>query len=130
MNFSPLERILFFIFKLFITHCYENRMFLDLTSRKVLSCSLSSLPNLVGNHPTEANESQFSWGCENTKLGGGGECSVLLPNFSSNTVQKMKFSILKDFFSKCRQVCRILRICSHLLKKCLMGNLIFIALKH
>ena len=40
------------------------------------------------------------------------------------TVQKMKFSI-KDFFSKCEQIRRKLRIWSHLLKKYLMENFIF-----
>ena len=35
---------------------------------------------------------------------------------SLHTVQKMKFSV-KDFFSKCEQIRRKLRICSHLLKK-------------
>ena len=38
----------------------------------------------------------------------------------------MKFSI-KDFFSKCDQIRSFLRIWSHLLKKSLMGNLIFCA---
>ena len=38
----------------------------------------------------------------------------------------MKFSI-KDFFSKCDQIRRKLRIWSHLLKKCLMENFIFCA---
>ena len=38
----------------------------------------------------------------------------------------MKFSI-KDFFSKCDQIRRGLRIWSHLLKKSLMKNLIFCA---
>ena len=42
------------------------------------------------------------------------------------TTQKMKFSI-KDFFSKCDQIRRKLRIWSHLLKKSLMENLIFCA---
>ena len=42
------------------------------------------------------------------------------------TAQKMKFSI-KDFFSKCDQVRRKLRIWSHLLKKFLMENFIFCA---
>ena len=42
------------------------------------------------------------------------------------TGQKMKFSI-KDFFSKCDQICRKLRICSYLLKKFLMENFIFCA---
>ena len=51
-------------------------------------------------------------------------------NFNSwpgNTQQKMKFSI-KDFFSKCDQIRRKLRIWSHLLKKSLMENFIFRAL--
>ena len=37
----------------------------------------------------------------------------------------MKFSI-KDFFSKCDQIRSFLRIWSHLLKKCLMENIIFL----
>ena len=45
-----------------------------------------------------------------------------------NTAQKMKFSI-KDFFSKCDQILRKLRIWSHLLKKSLMEKLIFCAEK-
>ena len=40
------------------------------------------------------------------------------------TARKMKFSI-KDFFSKCDQIRRKLRIWSHLLKKSLMENFIF-----
>ena len=40
--------------------------------------------------------------------------------------KKMKFSI-KDFFSKCDQIRRKLRICSHLLNKSLMKNFIFCA---
>ena len=42
------------------------------------------------------------------------------------TAQKMKFSI-KDFFSKCDQIPRFMRIWSHLLKKSLMENFIFCA---
>ena len=42
------------------------------------------------------------------------------------TAQKMKFSI-KDFFSKCDQIRRKLRIWSHLLKKSIMENFIFCA---
>ena len=42
----------------------------------------------------------------------------------THTAQKMKFSI-KDFFSKCDQIRRKLRIWSHLLKKFLMDNFIF-----
>ena len=44
----------------------------------------------------------------------------------SNIAQKMKFSI-KDFFSKCHQIHRKLRIWSHLLKKSLMENFNFYA---
>ena len=44
------------------------------------------------------------------------------------TAQKTKFSI-KDFFSKCDQIRRKMRIWSHLLKKSLMENLIFCAVK-
>ena len=42
-----------------------------------------------------------------------------------NTAQKIQFSI-KDFFSKCDQIRWKLRIWSHLLKKFLMENLIFV----
>ena len=45
-----------------------------------------------------------------------------------NTAQKMKFFI-KGFFSKCNQIRKKLRIWSHLLKKSLMENLIFCAVK-
>ena len=45
---------------------------------------------------------------------------------SLSIAQKMKLSI-KDFFSKCDQVRRKLRISSHLLKKSLMENFIFCA---
>ena len=44
-----------------------------------------------------------------------------------HTGQKMKFSI-KDFFNKCDQIRRKLRIWSHLLKKFLIGNFIFCAM--
>ena len=37
----------------------------------------------------------------------------------------MKFSI-KDFFKKCDQICRKLRIWSHLMKKFLIKNFIFL----
>ena len=42
----------------------------------------------------------------------------------SDTAKKMEFSI-KDFFSKCDQICRKLRTWSHFLKKSLMENFIF-----
>ena len=45
------------------------------------------------------------------------------------TAQKMKFSI-KDFFRKCDQIGRKLRIWSHLPKKSLMENFIFCAVTH
>ena len=46
----------------------------------------------------------------------------------TGTTRKMKFSI-KDFFSKCDEIRRKLWIWSHLLKKSLMGHLIFCAVK-
>ena len=46
--------------------------------------------------------------------------------FFVHTAQKMKFSII-DFFSKCYQIRRFLRIWSHSLKKSLMENFIFCA---
>ena len=42
-----------------------------------------------------------------------------------NTTQQMKFSIT-DFLSKCDQIPSFLRIWSHLLKKSLMENIIFL----
>ena len=45
----------------------------------------------------------------------------------SDMLQKMKFPI-NDFFSKCDQIHRKVRIWSRLLKKSLMENLIFCAL--
>ena len=47
----------------------------------------------------------------------------------THTEQKMKFSI-KDFFSKCDQIRRKLRIWSHLLNKSLMENFIFYAVSY
>ena len=44
----------------------------------------------------------------------------------TDTAQKMKFSI-KDFFSKCDEICSFRRIWSHLLKKSLMENFMFCA---
>ena len=52
-----------------------------------------------------------------------------LSKLSTYTAQKMKFSI-EDFFSKYNQICRKLRIWSHLLKKYLMENFIFCAVIH
>ena len=44
------------------------------------------------------------------------------------TAQKLKISI-KDFFGKCDQIRKKLRICSHLLKKSLMESFIFCAVQ-
>ena len=46
----------------------------------------------------------------------------------ANNAEKVKFFI-KGFFSKCDQIRSFLRIWSHLLKKSLMKNFIFCALK-
>ena len=45
-----------------------------------------------------------------------------------DTVQKINFSI-EDFFSKCDQIRRNLRIWSHLLKKSVMESFIFCAVE-
>ena len=43
---------------------------------------------------------------------------------ATNTAQKMNFSIM-DFFNKCDQMRRFLRIWSYMLKKSLMENFLF-----
>ena len=50
---------------------------------------------------------------------------MLLTKACNCCTEKMKFPI-KDFFSKCGQIRRILRIWSHLLKKHLMENFILL----
>ena len=52
----------------------------------------------------------------------------LLGKLSRALHKKMNFSI-KDFFSKCDQIRRKLRIWSHLLEKSLMGNFTFCAVE-
>ena len=52
--------------------------------------------------------------------------SINVNKAAGNTVQKNEVSV-KDFFSKCDQIRRKLRIWSHLLKKSLMENFIFCA---
>ena len=47
-------------------------------------------------------------------------------NYSDTPAQKIKFS-MKDFFSKCDQICRKLQIWSHLLKKSLTEDFTFCA---
>ena len=49
-----------------------------------------------------------------------------IPHSRRITAQKVKFSI-KDFFSKCDQICSFLLIWSYFLKKSLMENFIFCA---
>ena len=55
-------------------------------------------------------------------------CSVMTVHAKVNTAQKMTFSI-KDFFSKWDQIGSFLRIWSHFLKKSLVENFIFYAVK-
>ena len=52
--------------------------------------------------------------------------SVLISG--NHAAVKMKFSI-KDFFSKCDQICRKLQIWSHLLKKSITENTILVQCK-
>ena len=52
------------------------------------------------------------------------DCQAPTPN-----AQKIKFSI-KDFFSKCDQIRNFLRIQSHLLKKSLIKNFVFLCSVH
>ena len=51
-----------------------------------------------------------------------------LLNLQLSLYKQMKISI-KDFISKCDQICRKLQIWSHLLKKSLMENFIFCAVQ-
>ena len=51
---------------------------------------------------------------------------LIFSRVAGHTAQKMKFS-MKDFFTKCDQIRRKLRIWSHLLKISLMENFIFCA---
>ena len=53
---------------------------------------------------------------------------IALQLWTTSTAQKMKFSFT-DYFSKCDQILRKLRIWSHLLKKSVMENFIFCAVK-
>ena len=53
-------------------------------------------------------------------------CLRDLQTFGNNTAQRMKLFI-KDFFSKCDQICSFLQIWSHLLKKALVEDFIFCA---
>ena len=82
----------------------------------------------------------WKWAGQLTRLAGDVESRLarfhLIRNYLTNeiyhffrlshTAQKMKFSF-KDFFSKCDQICRKLRIWSHSRKKSLMENFIYCA---
>ena len=50
------------------------------------------------------------------------ECSLRI--YTWHSAQKIKLSV-KNFFGKCDQICRDLRIWSHLLRNSLMQNFIF-----
>ena len=69
------------------------------------------------------------WGAAIIKRGrlvvGGAYFDLIAKLCDAYTAQKMKFSI-KDFFSKCDQIHSFLQIWSHLLKKSLMENYIFL----
>ena len=78
----------------------------------VLSCAVSSLPTQV-QVPSCLPISFPSY-----------TCIILFPSQAITTTQNMKFS-MKDFFRKCDQIRRKLRIWSHLLNKSLMENFIF-----
>ena len=69
-------------------------------------------------HPETQEQFRFSGVFREYKMG------IL----ATNTAQRMKFSI-KDLFTKCDQIRSFLRIWSHLLKKSLVENFIFCAVK-
>ena len=53
--------------------------------------------------------------------------NMIIPSSIMKTIRYTKNEVcIKDFFSKCDQICRTLRIWSHLLKKSLMENFIFL----
>ena len=51
--------------------------------------------------------------------------NISMIKFNYTSTRKMKF-LIKDFFSKCDQICRKLRIWSHLLKKSFIEIFIFV----
>ena len=77
-------------------------------------------------HNSPFNKHNFQWSEKDvltTNLLHTIQISSLLLTY--HTALRMKFSI-KDFFSKCDQIRSFLRIWSHLLKKPLMKNFIFL----
>ena len=64
--------------------------------------------------------------CENVNSASNFTLLLACSKSVNVTAQKMKFSI-KDFFIKCDEICSVLGIWPHLLKKSLMENFIFCA---
>ena len=92
----------------------NNHLFDPLRNREVGGCAFKM-----------KKRSLFSWIF--ALIFAGSDCNV---NYSfwdvvlHITEQQMKF-YMKDFFSKCGQICSFLRIWSHLMKKSLIENFIF-----
>ena len=90
------------------------------TSWKVLVAKVSSYQ--ARNYGCKWNSNRWL----SSILDCGRDASITFPCFITTcTRQKMKFSI-KDFFSKYNQIHSFLQIRSHLLKKFLMENFIFV----
>ena len=90
----------------------------------VLPKKLNNLLKYMDAHNKKSNECMYS---VNMRFGGSQIHrlnSQVFTCLGDYCTQKMKFSI-KDFFSKCDQICNFQRILSHLLKKSLMENFIF-----
>ena len=104
--------IVLWYINIFVTHLFSNFIFRDFFEGGIISFKWRL--NL-----TQSRKFYMIW-----------QCSCLIQSTKQNnvwsTVQKMKFSIM-DFFSKCHQIGRRLRIWSHLLQKSLMENFIFCA---
>ena len=83
--------------------------------------------NIGSGEILEKDEEDFLMNCSSLGKAARNELYELrLKEKNIHTAQKMKFFI-KDFLSKCDQIRRKLRIWSHLLKKSLMENSIFLA---
>ena len=85
--------------------------------------------NIGSGEILEKDEEDFLMNCSSLGKAARNELYELrLKEKNIHTAQKMKFFI-KDFLSKCDQIRRKLRIWSHLLKKSLMENFIFCAVR-
>ena len=80
--------------------------------------------NISSGEILEKDEEDFLMNC--SSLGKAARNELYELRLKEKKIQKMKFFI-KDFLSKCDQIRRKLRILSHLLKKSLMENFIFLA---